>query len=88
MPLKGYVVDFCCESARLVIEVDGGQHAVSSDADARRAAELESFGYIVLRFWNNDVLTNIDGVLQSIVATATQEPPHPNPLPTGEREHA
>ena len=88
MPLKGYVVDFCCESARLIIELDGGRHSACSDADAKRTADLESFGYVVLRFWNNDVLSNIDGVLESIVATASQEPPHPNPLPNGEREHA
>ena len=87
MPLKSYVVDFCCESARLVIELDGGQHDIRVDEDARRTSELESFGYVVLRFWNNDVLNNIDGVLETIVATASQEPPHPNPLPNGEREH-
>jgi very-short-patch-repair endonuclease len=87
MPLKSYVVDFCCESARLVIESDGGQHASRANQDAKRTAELESFGYVVLRFWNDDVLNNIDGVLESIVATASQEPPHPNPLPNGEREH-
>ena len=42
---------------------------------------------LVLRFWNNDVLQNIDGVLQNIIDTASSEPPHPNPLPAGEREH-
>jgi len=87
MPLKSYVVDFCCESARLIVELDGGQHALRSDEDVKRTADLESFGYVVLRFWNNDVLSNIDGVLESIVATAIHEPLHPNPLPTGEREH-
>lgn len=86
MPLKSYVVDFCCESARLVVELDGGQHAIRIDEDAKRTADLESFGYVVLRFWNNDVLNNIDGVLEIIVATASQEPPHPSPLPAGERE--
>ena len=49
---------------------------------------LEAQGYLVLRFWNNDVLQNINGVLQTIVDTASPEPPHPNPLPAGEREHA
>ncbi|MDP2411097.1 MAG: endonuclease domain-containing protein [Pseudolabrys sp.] len=88
MPIKTYVVDFCCESARLIVELDGGQHDVQSSTDAIRTAELESFGYVVLRFWNNDVLTNIDGVVAMIVATATQDPPHPNPLPNGEREQA
>jgi len=88
MPIKSYVVDFCCESARLIVEIDGGQHVEHSVADAKRTTDLESYGYHVLRFWNNDVISNPDGVVETIVATATQDPPHPNPLPNGEREHA
>ncbi|MGH6726414.1 MAG: endonuclease domain-containing protein [Pseudolabrys sp.] len=88
MPIKSYIVDFCCESARLIIELDGGQHAVPSPGEARRTTELEAFGFLVLRFWNNEVLSNIDGVVETIVATARQVPPHPNPLPNGERERA
>jgi len=87
MPIKSYVVDFCCESAHLIVELDGGQHVERRDVDVRRTADLETYGYLVLRFWNNDVMRNIDGVLETIVATASQEPPHPNPLPNGEREH-
>ena len=87
MPIKSYVVDFCCESARLVIELDGGQHADRNDEDVERTADLEACGYLVLRFWNNDVLRNIDGVVGTIVATVGHVPPHPNPLPNGEREH-
>ena len=87
MPIKTYIVDFCCESARLIIELDGGQHADRSAEDMRRSDELAAHGYLVLRFWNNDVLSNIDGVVETIVATASQVPPHPNPLPDGEREH-
>src|SRR6266851_4838031 len=86
-PIKSYVVDFCCEAAHLIIELDGGQHTEGNDKDARRTADLEDYGYLVLRFWNNDVLCNIDGVVETIVATASQVPPHPNPLPNGEREH-
>src|SRR5205809_1079301 len=71
MPVDRYVVDFCCEASRLVIELDGGQHAVRSVQDAERTAALEAQGYLVLRFWNNDVLQNIDGVLESILATLT-----------------
>jgi very-short-patch-repair endonuclease len=85
MPIRSYVVDFCCESARLVIELYGGQHAERSDCDAKRTADLEAYGFLVLRFWNNDVLSNKNGVVETIVATASQEPPHPNP---GEREQA
>ena len=77
MPIKSYVVD-----------LDGGQHGERAVQDSRRTADLESYGYLVVRFWNNDVLSNIDGVQESIIATASQEPPHPNPLPNGEREHA
>jgi very-short-patch-repair endonuclease len=86
MPIDRYVADFCCESARLIVELDGGQHVANSAADAERTASLEARGYLVLRFWNNDVLGNIEGVLQTIVKTARPEPPHPNPLPDGERE--
>jgi lysyl-tRNA synthetase class 2 len=88
MPVGPYVVDFCCESLRLIIELDGGQHSLNTAGGAHRTAALEAQGYLVLRFWNNDVLQNIDGVLQTIVDTASPEPPHPNPLPAGEREHA
>ena len=88
MPLKSYVVDFCRESARLVVELDGGQHVERSNKDAKRTADLEAYGFLVLRFWNNDVLNNIDGVVETIIATASQEPPNPNPLPDGEREQA
>ena len=83
-----YVVDFCCESARLIIELDGGQHVESAAADAKRTADLEARGYLVLRFWNNDVLRNIDGVLEAIIDTLSPVPPHPTPLPNGEREQA
>ena len=89
MPLDRYVVDFCCESVRLIIELDGGQHASTIDSDRKRTADLEAMGYLVLRFWNNDVLTNTDGVAESILDTLnklTPVPPHPNPLPIGERE--
>jgi very-short-patch-repair endonuclease len=88
-PIANFIVDFCCEESRLIIELDGGQHAVREADDAKRTEELEAMGYLVLRFWNNDVLTNIDGVVQSILETLDKQapvPPHPNPLPGGERE--
>jgi very-short-patch-repair endonuclease len=87
VPIDRYVVDFCCESARLIVELDGGQHAERSAEDAARTAALEARGYLVLRFWNNEVLQNMDGVLEVIASTARPVPPHPNPLPAGEREH-
>ena len=84
-----YVVDFCSSEARLIIELDGGQHAWRMAEDRKRTQILNAMGYLVLRFWNNDVLQNIDGVLEEILSTVQQhqsEPPHPDPLPCGERE--
>jgi very-short-patch-repair endonuclease len=89
VPIYNYVVDFCCTDARLIIELDGGQHVARQEADVVRTKKLEELGYLVLRFWNNDVLSNVDGVLETILSTAKQhspEPPHPGPLPQGERE--
>jgi very-short-patch-repair endonuclease len=89
MSLNGFVVDFCCPDAKLVIELDGGPHVDQQAKDSRRTNNLETSGYLVLRFWNNDVLRNIDGVLDEISNTINQqsfEPPHPTPLPHGERE--
>ncbi len=89
VPIYQYVMDFCCSDARLIVELDGGQHGVHAEADTARAKRLEELGYLVLRFWNNDVLNNLDGVLETILSTAKQhspEPPDPNPLPQGERE--
>lgn len=78
-PLERYVLDFVCFPARLVIEVDGGQHA-ESEADRVRDAWLKERGFRVLRFWNNDVLGNTDGVVETIMAALTAAPP-PQPSP-------
>ena len=59
------IADFACRRAKLVIEVDGGQHA-DSPTDEARTQMIESYGYRVIRFWNNDVLQNTDGVVQRI----------------------
>src|SRR4029077_17652797 len=72
MPIDRYVVDFCCADARLIIELDGGQHAIRTEEDARRTRIFEAMGYLVLRFWNNDVLQNIEGVLEEILSTLLQ----------------
>jgi very-short-patch-repair endonuclease len=63
-PIGPHIADFACRDAHLVIELDGGQH--SPEADAPRTAIIEAFGYRIIRFWNNDVLTNTDGVLEAI----------------------
>lgn len=65
VPLAPYIVDFCIPEARLIVEADGGQHSQSS-ADEQRTLWLEAQGWHVMRFWNNDILTNIDGVLATI----------------------
>jgi very-short-patch-repair endonuclease len=75
-----YIVDFACHAQRLIVEVDGGQHATQLAADAERTKILTANDYRVLRYWNNDILRNIDGVLEDIhrVITAT---PTPSPSP-------
>ena len=65
-PMGPYVVDFFCPEAKLIVEVDGGQHAESA-GDVRRTRWLEAHGYRVIRFWNNDVLGNTEDVLLSIL---------------------
>lgn len=67
-PIGRHVADFACQQARLVIELDGGQHADSA-ADAARTAAIEAAGYQILRFWNHDVLANTEGVLEEIART-------------------
>ena len=83
-PVDRYIVDFLCGDAKLVIELDGGQHTATTDE--ARTRTIEACGYLVIRFWNNDVLTNMDGVLLTIVDAMRAGAPHPNPLPDGERE--
>ena len=67
-PIDRYFADFACLEARLVIELDGGQHAEQIEYDLARTAVLEQCGFHVLRFWNHHVLTEVDGVLQEISA--------------------
>ena len=77
-PIGRYTVDFVCRERRLVIEVDGGQHATDT-RDVERDRWLAGQGYCVLRFWNNDVLGNLPGVLETIAATLNGSPaPHPD----------
>ena len=67
LPMAGYVVDFVALDRKLIVEIDGGQHAVRSVKDNERTRVLELAGYHVIRFWNHDVLGNIDGVLEAII---------------------
>jgi very-short-patch-repair endonuclease len=65
-PIGRYIVDFVCLERRLILEIDGGQHAVEKEKDEERQNWLLTEGYRVSRFWNNDVLTNLTGVLETI----------------------
>ncbi|MBI4488448.1 MAG: endonuclease domain-containing protein [Deltaproteobacteria bacterium] len=83
-PIGPFIVDFCCVEGRLVVELDGGQHAVEVERDQRRTAYLAERGYRVLRFWDHEVLTNIEAVMEQIAETIRN--PHPCPLPGRARE--
>jgi very-short-patch-repair endonuclease len=87
-PIGIFIADFCCTEAKLVIELDGGQHALRLRDDQVRTKYLESQGYVVIRFWDNDVLTNMEGVLHRIVEAlgVKGSRPSPCPLPKGERD--
>ena len=65
--IGNYIVDFCAPRKKLIIELDGSQHLEQEEYDADRTTYLSSLGYQVIRFWNNDVINNIDGVIQSIM---------------------
>ena len=76
-PVGPYVADFASIDSMMVVEVDGGQHAGSTE-DIKRTRFIEVSGYCVLRFWNNDVLTNIGGVIGVIETALIKRRPHPN----------
>ena len=67
-PIDRFIADFACLERRLVIELDGGQHAEQTHYDGMRTQALEAAGWTVLRFWNHEVLQNVEGVLIAIVA--------------------
>ena len=93
-PIGAYIVDFAWYAGKLVIEIDGGQHAEARRAyDERRSTWLESQGYRVLRFWNNDVLKTPRSVGEAVFAAASElaavmKDPTPNPSPQGGGEPA
>ena len=77
-PIGPYIVDFACLEAKLVIEVDGSQH-FDAAGDIARTQRLHEHGYRVLRFCNNDLMRNIEGVLETIATALNAEtPPHPD----------
>ena len=81
-PIGRYVADFVCLEARLIIEIDGGQHAsTEAKRDERRDAWLRSQGFVISRYWNNDVLTNLTGVLEDIAEALRKLSPPSLTLP-------
>ena len=80
-PIGPFIADFCCMEHGLVVELDGSQHVEQEAADRRRSAFLTRQGYRVIRFWDNEVIEDIEAVLQRIMDEL--ESPHPNPLPQG-----
>src|SRR4029078_7775793 len=73
VPIDRFVFDFACIERKVIIELDGGQHDQNRARDAGRTRLLESMGYLVLRFWNNDVMSNVDGVLEVILDALEQK---------------
>ncbi len=69
VPIAPYIADFVCVSEKLIVEVDGGQHMDAKNYDERRSKYLQKKGYQVVRFWNNQVLLEVDAVLESIALT-------------------
>jgi len=85
-PFGDYILDFVCLECRVVVELDGSQHTESKDYDAARDRFLEHAGFVVLRFWNNDVFGNAEGVLDVILQNLRNRaaPSPPNPPLEGE----
>jgi very-short-patch-repair endonuclease len=92
-PIGPFIVDFVCFDGRLILELDGSQHAQQTEADAKRTAWLNSQGFRVLRVWNNQVLEELESVLEAIGSALAEQrssghhaTPLPNPPPQGGRE--
>jgi len=74
-----YIADFVCREKKLIIEVDGGQHMAAAAYDQQRTKDLEAIGYQVVRFWNNEVHENIQGVMENILNLLEIVPPDKKP---------
>ena len=87
-PIGNFIVDFVAFEKRLIIEIDGGQHADENekDNDLQRDEWLKSQGFRVLRFWNNEVLQNLEGVLETIRDNCLRHPPLTPPIKGGEND--
>ncbi len=85
-PFGDYILDFVCLENSLVIEVDGGQHQEQTEYDEVRTQRLQKAGFHVLRFWNNDVLREIEAVKEKVWMAVQELQPHPHPGPPLEGE--
>ena len=72
-PIGSYIVDFVCLELKLIVELDGGQHMEQQAYDERRSDYLNQQGFMVVRFWNNEVMGNLDGVLESLTLALSQQ---------------
>jgi crossover junction endodeoxyribonuclease RuvC len=86
MPVAGFFPDFVCRSHKLVVELDGHQHGENVEYDGNRTRLIEAAGYRVVRFWNNDLTSNMDGVLETIANAAGLAGREPTPDPSRKRE--
>ena len=75
VPIGKYIVDFLCEDPPIIIELDGGQHMEQERYDQTRTDWLQANGFLVLRFWNNDIAENLEGVLESLFSTIEKSRP-------------
>ncbi|MVF24663.1 endonuclease domain-containing protein [Methylocaldum sp. BRCS4] len=85
-PIGPYIADFLSLEPKLIIELDGGQHSEQQEQDNQRTRYLQALGYRVLRFWNHEVLGDLEAVLEAIRIAIVVRSPHPIPLPEGEGE--
>lgn len=74
-PIGKYITDFACIEQKIVIELDGGQHQEQLVYDEQRSVYLQAQGWQIVRFWNNEVLNNLEGILLSIAGKLTAAPP-------------
>jgi very-short-patch-repair endonuclease len=86
VPIGPFIADFLCLTEKVIVEIDGGQHALNKDADRQRTSFLNRMGYRVVRFWNNEVFAEKEAVLSRILAALRSSVPHPGPLSGGEGE--
>ena len=81
VPIGRFIADFCCRNPKLVVEVDGGQHAERAAQDAARTRVIAEHGYTVLRFWDHEVLNDTEAVLEAIGREVTRPTLAPSPSP-------